>query len=165
MIISIIAAMSENHVIGRSGDLPWHLPDDFARFKKITTGHPIIMGRKTFASIGARPLPHRLNIIVTRNSDYHCAGVAVATSLDAALALARNDSDEEVFICGGEQIYRLTIPMADRLYLTVVHTEIEGDTHFPPIEGDQWLLVNQQHHEADARHVYAMTFRDYVRRQ
>ena len=131
MSICIIAAMSENLVIGRSGDLPWHLPDDFARFKEITTAHPIVMGRKTFDSIGAKPLPNRQNIIVSRNSDYRPSGIDVAASLDAALALAGEQG--EIFICGGEQIYRLALPLANRLYLTIVHAEIEGDTYFPAI--------------------------------
>ena len=161
MSISIIAAMSENHVIGRSGDLPWHLPDDFARFKRITTAHPIIMGRKTFDSIGAKPLPSRQNIVVSRNRDYRPNGIDVVASLDAALALA--GEQVEVFICGGEQIYRLALPQADRLYLTIVHTVIDGDTHFPAIDMEQWRLISEQHHQADDRHALAMTFRDFER--
>ena len=160
MKISVIAAMSENRVIGRDGALPWHLPTDLARFKSITTGHTVIMGRKTFESVG-RPLPQRRTIVITRNNDYQAAGVFIAHSLDEALDHAARE--DEIFILGGEAVYRIALPRADRLYLTIVHATIQGDTHFPPFEPDQWKLVEDDRHEADDRHAYAFTFRRYER--
>ena len=160
MKISVIAAMSENRVIGRDGALPWHLPTDLARFKSITTGHTVIMGRKTFESVG-QPLPNRRTIVITRNNDYQCAGVFIAHSLDEALDhVARED---EIFILGGEAVYRIALPRADRLYLTIIHATIEGDTHFPPFDPDQWKLVEDERHEPDDRHAYAFSFRRYER--
>ncbi len=130
MIISIIAAMAENRVIGRDGAIPWDIPDDRRRFRELTMGHPIIMGRKTFESIG-RPLPGRRNIILTRLPEYRREGCCVVHSLADALAAA--GGADEVFICGGEELYRLALPLADRIYLTVVHRCCAGDAYFPPI--------------------------------
>lgn len=133
MTITLIAAMAENRVVGKEGAMPWHLPDDLARFKAITMGHPIIMGRKTFDSIG-RPLLGRLNIVLTRQEGYSPEGVAVARTLDEALALA--GASGEVFICGGGEVYREALPLADRVHLTVVHRPFEGDTTFPELPAD-----------------------------
>jgi dihydrofolate reductase len=130
MIISIIAAMAENRVIGRGGAIPWDISDDRRRFRKLTMGHPIIMGRKTFESIG-RPLPGRSNIILTRLPEYRSEGCCVVHSLADALAAAAGA--DEVFICGGEELYRLALPLADRIYLTVVHRCYAGDAYFPSI--------------------------------
>lgn len=130
MTVTIIAAMAENRVIGKEGAMPWHLPDDLARFRAITLGHPVIMGRKTFDSIG-RPLPGRLNIVLTRQEGYAPAGVAVARTLAEALALA--GSAGEVFICGGGEVYREALPLADRIHLTVIHRPYGGDTTFPEL--------------------------------
>lgn len=130
MIISIIAAMAENRVIGRDGAIPWDIPDDRRRFRELTMGHPIIMGRKTFESIG-RPLPERTNIILTHQAEYRREGCCVVHSLADALATA--GVADEVFICGGEELYRLALPLADRIYLTVVHEFCAGDAYFPPI--------------------------------
>lgn len=159
--VNIIAAMSENRVIGRGGDLPWRLPDEMKHFMKVTTGHTVVMGRKTFESIGCKPLPNRRNIVLTRREDYHADGVEVVSDLKQALS--RVPADEEVFICGGEQVYREAMPMADRLYLTVVHTQLQGDAHFPAFDPDRWRLVEQARHEADDRHAYAFTFLTYER--
>lgn len=128
--ISLIAAISENRVIGKEGKIPWHLSDDFRRFKERTMGHVIIMGRKTHESIG-RPLPGRTNIIITRDTAREFPGCVVARSLEEALSKAREVEVEEVFICGGGQIYAEALPLADRLYLTVVHAIIDGDAFFP----------------------------------
>lgn len=128
--ISLIAAISENRVIGKEGKIPWHLSDDFRRFKERTMGHVIIMGRKTHESIG-RPLPGRTNIIITRDTAREFPGCIVAMSLEEALSKAREIEPEEVFICGGGQIYAEALPLADRLYLTVVHAIIDGDAFFP----------------------------------
>ncbi|WP_246560649.1 dihydrofolate reductase [Geobacter grbiciae] len=133
MIVTIIAAMAGNRVIGKEGAMPWHLPDDLARFKAITMGHPVIMGRRTFDSIG-RPLPGRLNIVLTRQAGYAPSGVAVARTLAEALALA--GPVEEVFICGGGQVYREALPLADRIHLTVIHYAYGGDTTFPELPAD-----------------------------
>ena len=130
MIISIIAAMAENRVIGINGRLPWHLPTDLARFRELTMGHPVIMGRKTFETIG-KPLPGRTNVVVSRQQDYHCENCIVASNLNEALASVRDAP--EIFICGGGEIYRLALPMADRIYLTTVHENSIGDTTFPEI--------------------------------
>lgn len=133
MTVTIIAAMAENRVIGKNGAMPWHLPDDLARFRAITMGHPVIMGRRTFASIG-RPLPGRLNIVLTRQEGFSPDGVAVARTFAEALELA--GPAEEVFICGGGEVYREALPLADRILLTVVHRPFEGDTTFPEIPAD-----------------------------
>ena len=158
MIVSLIAAVAENGVIGRSNAIPWHLPADLERFKARTTGHHIIMGRKTFESIG-RPLPKRTSIVLSRNADYRPAGVLVAPTLDAALELASDD--DEVFVIGGAEVYRPALPRADRLYLTIVHAAIEGDARFPEIDLDEWRLVEDERHEADDRHAYAYSFKSY----
>ncbi len=160
MKISVIAAMSQNRVIGRDGSLPWHLPTDLARFKSITTGHTVIMGRKTFESVG-KPLPNRRTIIITRNNDYQCADVFIAHSLDEALDHAAHE--DEIFILGGETVYRIALPRADRLYLTIIHATIEGDTYFPNLDFDDWKLVEDERHESDERHAYAFSFRRYER--
>ena len=130
MIISLIAAMDETGVIGRNNQMPWDLPSDRERFHSITRGHPIVMGRKTFESIG-RPLSNRTNIILTRQQDYRAVGCIVAHDLESAFA-ACADADE-VFICGGEEVYSETITFADRVYLTLIHEEFEGDAFFPEI--------------------------------
>ncbi len=161
MKISVIAAMPENRVIGRDGALPWHLPADLARFKSITTGHTVIMGRKTFESVG-QPLPNRRTIVITRNNDYQCAGIFIAHGLDEALDLAAHE--DEVFILGGQAVYRIALPRADCLYLTIIHATIEGDTYFPTFDFDDWKLVEDERHEADDRHTYAFSFRRYERR-
>ncbi len=133
MIISIIAAMAENRVIGRDNTIPWNLPGDLKRFKTITTGHPVIMGRKTFESIG-KPLPGRKTLIITRKPDFSAEGCVVVHNLQEALAEC-NGADE-VFICGGSEIYRAALSLASRIYLTLLHEEVEGDTRFPEIPED-----------------------------
>lgn len=160
MKISLIAAMSENRVIGRDGALPWHLPADLARFKSITTGQTVIMGRKTFESVG-KPLPNRRSIVISRNGEYRCEGVVVVHSFDEALE--HRTGQEEVFVLGGQAIYELALPRADRLYLTLVHASIDGDTYFPPFDPSEWALVEDEPHEADDRHAYAFSFRRYDR--
>lgn len=161
MIVSLIAAMSENRVIGRQGALPWHLPRDMRRFRTLTTGHAVIMGRKTFETLKA-PLPNRHNVVVTGNRSYEVSGADVAHSLDAALALVQGD--EEVFIAGGGEIYRLALPVADRIYLTVVHDAFEGDARFPEFSMDEWRLAEDLRYEPDERHAFSFSFRLYLRR-
>lgn len=139
--VAIIAAIAENGVIGDGNHIPWRLPGDFAHFKRMTLGKPLIMGRKTFESIG-RPLPGRTNIVVTRQEGYQPDGVIVISSLEAALEhaqeIAKADRANEVMIGGGAEIYRQALPFADRMYLTQVMLEPKGDTYFPPIDFEQW---------------------------
>lgn len=131
--ISLIVAQSENRVIGREGKLPWNLPEDLKRFKAITSGHPVVMGRKTYESIG-RLLPKRTNVIITRSKDYRVAGAEIAHSLKEALALAAEaPGGEEIFVIGGGEIFSEVLPQAERIYLTEVHANIEGDAYFPPV--------------------------------
>jgi dihydrofolate reductase len=153
--ISLLAAVADNGVIGRAGDLPWHLPADLKHFKRLTTDHTIIMGRRTYESIG-QPLPRRRSIVVTRQTDYPAEGIEVASSFKAALALVHGEG--EVFVIGGRSIYEAALPYADRLYMTWVHGQIEGDVHFPPFDVEQWRVLEQSDHPSDEKHAYAMTF-------
>jgi dihydrofolate reductase len=133
MRVTLIAAMAENRVIGNRGVIPWHLPDDLARFRAITLGHPVLMGRRTFESIG-RPLPGRLNIVLSRREGYAPPGCLVAGDLAGALELARGAA--ELFVCGGGELYREALPLADRILLTLVRGEFPGDVTFPEIPAD-----------------------------
>lgn len=160
MIVSLVVAMAENHVIGRDGGLPWHLPKDLQYFKKITVDHTVIMGRRTFDEV-KRPLANRRNVVISRNPDFQPGGVTVVPSLDEALALGA--TEEEVFVIGGGEIFRLALPRADRLYLTVVHARVEGDTRFPDFEHDGWVLEEEERHPADEKHAWPFTFRVYSR--
>ena len=162
MTVSIIVAMAENGVIGRDMDLPWHISADLKRFKALTMGHHIVMGRKTFESIG-RLLPGRTTVIVTRQPDYQVDGAVIVNSLGAAQAAATDDS--ELFIIGGGQIYEIALPLADRLHVTRVHTEVDGDTSFPAIDWDQWELVSAERHGADEKNDHDFTFESYQRVQ
>ncbi len=155
--ISLIAAMAAHRVIGRDNRLPWHLPADLKRFKRLTMGHALIMGRKTFESIG-RPLPGRSTIVVTRQAGYAPPGVQIAHSVREALALAALADEDEVFIAGGAEIFQETLPVADRLYLTLIEKELEGDTFFPDFDPSEWRLVEKERHEPDAEVPYAYTF-------
>jgi dihydrofolate reductase len=157
MIISIIAAMDENHVIGRGNRLPWHLPVDLRRFRMLTLGHPIIMGRKTFESIG-KPLDGRKNIVITRQAGYRAAGCIVVHDLPAAFAACGDV--EEAFVLGGETLFRDVLPLADKVYLTVVRTRVEGDALFPAIP-DELELVSRQ----EAQDVFPLEFLLYERRK
>lgn len=138
MIVSIIAAMSSNRTIGRQGALPWHLPEDLRRFREITSGQALIMGRKTFESIG-RPLPGRKTIIITRQAGYSAAGCLTASSLDEAICLA--EPATEAFICGGGEIYRQAMPLAIKIYLTVINEAVAGDATFPDIPEDEFSVI------------------------
>lgn len=167
MILSVIVAAAENGVIGRNNALPWHLPGDLRYFKRTTMGKPVIMGRKTFESIG-RPLPGRTNIVITRQSNYSAPdGVRVVNSLDEALALAEDvaliDGAEELMVIGGEAIYAGALPLAQRLYLTEVHAEVEGDAHLPPIDWGQWRELSRERFEAVSPNPYAYSFVVYER--
>ncbi len=161
MTISLVVAASTNNVIGRDGGLPWHLPDDLRHFKRLTTGKPVIMGRRTFESIG-RPLPNRHNLVMTRDPDYAAEGCDVVTSVDEALDAAAGAG--EVMVIGGGQVYRDFLPHADRIYLTRVQAEVDGDTYFPEIGEAEWLLVSTEHHADDDRHDYAFDLMVFERR-
>jgi dihydrofolate reductase len=143
-IISLIAAMSKNRVIGINNTLPWHLPADLQHFKQLTLGHPIIMGRKTFESIG-RALPGRTNLIISRNNYSPPANCVVVSSIEAAIDSCKEI--DEIFFIGGAQIYEQAIQFADRLYLTEIDTDITGDAHFPEIDSAHWLETDRQHHQ------------------
>lgn len=158
MIKSIIAAVADNGVIGDNNRLIWHLPADFRYFKNTTKDHYVIMGRKTFESMGGKPLKERTNIIVTRNMDYKPSGGFVMHSLDQALRRCKEDGQQEVFILGGAEIYRQSMTFADKLYITEVHGEFEGDTHFPPIDPLIWIETHREDHEADEKNAYAYSF-------
>ena len=153
--ISLIVAMSRNGAIGKDNRLPWYLPADLKRFKELTMGHTIVMGRKTWESIG-RLLPGRRSVIVTRNAGFHVEGAVMAATLEAAIAAGRGD--DEVFIIGGEQIFRLAMPIADRIYLTVVETDVEGDTFMPTIDPALWRIVRSESHAATEANPLAWRF-------
>lgn len=159
--IVVVAAVARNHVIGSAGDLPWRLPADLRRFKAITLGKPMIMGRKTFESIG-RPLPGRRTVVVTRDARWCAEGVETAPSLQAALALAAQSDPEEIVIAGGGEIYAQALPLADRLRLTWVEAEPDGDARFPAFDRSAWREVAREDHpSAEGRPAFA--FVDYVR--
>lgn len=164
MIVTFVVAMAENGVIGRAGGLPWKLSTDLKRFKAATMGKPVIMGRKTWESIG-RPLPGRRNIVVTRDSFYRAEGAEVAHSVEAALEMAEGGGAAEACIIGGGEIYRRTMERADRLDVTHVLAEIDGDTHFPPIESQEWQMVSSEDVPAGERDAYPTRHAIYVRRQ
>jgi dihydrofolate reductase len=164
MRVSILVAVAENGVIGRGGKLPWHLGDDLKRFKQLTLGHTIVMGRKTWESIG-RPLPGRRSIVISRQPDYSAEGATVVAGLDDALKVAEAVGDDEVFVIGGAEIYRLAIPRMDRFCVTLVNATIEGDTVFPDFESlfmkiadsRDWVST-QSDHDADVNNQYPFTF-------
>lgn len=152
--------MAENGVIGRANTLPWHLPNDLKRFKALTTGHAILMGRRTFESIG-RVLPDRRSIVITRNPEFQAPGAELAHSLDEALAMT--EGEDEVFVVGGAELYRAALPRAGRLYLTMVHATVEGDVRFPAWAPSNWRLVEFVRYGKDERHEFPYSFRRYDR--
>lgn len=161
--LSMIAAAAENNALGKDNDLIWHLPDDFKHFKKRTSGHKIIMGRKTFESF-PKPLRNRIHIVITRDTDYkiHYDDCIVVHSLPEALDLVKDDS--LAFIIGGGEIYHLALPYANRIELTRVHGTFEADAYFPDFDEKQWQLVQQEFHPKDDRHDYDFTYQTYVRK-
>ncbi len=150
--------MSENRVIGRDGGLPWRLSADLRRFKRLTMGHHIIMGRKTFQAIG-RLLPGRTSVVLTRRADFHADGVVVAHDIEEAKNLSAGD--DEVFVVGGGEIYRDALPSVDRIYMTLVHASIVGDTFFPEFRPVEWQMVEQTRHAADEKNEYEYSFLVY----
>ena len=156
-MVKIIVATSKNKVIGDSNSLIWHLPADLNRFKELTTGNPIVMGRKTYESIG-RPLPNRRNIIITRDVKYDVEGCEVVNSLEEALMICNNNC----FIIGGGEIYKQSMSIADQIYLTLVHEDFEGDTEFPDI-GSEWKMVTSQDFEPDEKNKHKYSFIEYMK--
>ena len=163
MTVSLIVALSANRVIGRDGGLPWYLPADLRHFKRTTMGHHLIIGRRTWEEV-KKPLPGRDMVVVTRSRDFASEGVHVVRSVEQALEIAV--TDDEPFIGGGAQIYSIALAkdLVDRLYLTRVHAEVEGDTYFPEFDLDEWELVSEEHHEADDRNPFLYSFLVYERR-
>ncbi len=158
MRLSLIVAMADDRVIGSGGDLPWHLPADLKRFKRLTMGHHLILGRKTFESIG-KPLPGRRMIVLTRGDGARLPKeVQAASSLDAAIRLARERNDDEVFVAGGASVYREALDHADRIHLTRVHATVAGDVFFPDVDWAGWELLSRDDHPADKRHEHAFSF-------
>ena len=161
-MLTIIAAASENNALGKDNQLVWHLPDDFKRFKTLTSGHYIIMGRKTFESF-PKPLPNRTHIVITRQANYQVPEECIVVSgLQEAIAIC--PKNEEVFIIGGGEIYKQSMAIADKVELTRVHTTVEADTFFPEIDTTQWKLVFEEQHQKDEKHAFDFTFLTYVKR-
>ena len=158
----LVAAVAENGVIGRDGGMPWRLPGDLKHFKKTTLGKPVIMGRRTFESIGRKPLPGRQNIVLTRDKDFRADGVTVAATLDEALQIAEREAAKlsagEIAVIGGSTLYEETLPRADRLYLTEVHASPEGDTHFPSFNRAEWKEVSRDGPKREAGDSFAYSF-------
>lgn len=153
--ISLIAAMAHNRVIGKDNQMPWHMPADLKHFKATTLGKPVIMGRKTFESIG-RALPGRQNIVVTRDASFEAPGCDIAHSLEAAVSLAGDVA--EIIIMGGGQLYQAALPMANRMYLTFIDLSTEGDAHFPAWDSEEWVIVDRETHSHDDKNPYDYSF-------
>jgi dihydrofolate reductase len=160
-LITLVVAVADNGVIGRDNALPWHLPADLKHFKQVTMGKPIVMGRRTFESIG-KPLPGRQNIVVTRDPNYQRDGVIVVHGVDAALDAAAEAP--EIMVIGGAELFRLFLPRAGRIHLTRVHGEIAGDVRWPDLDPREWKVVAREPYEADDRHAYSMTFEVWEKR-
>lgn len=160
MSISIITAMADNRTIGINNALPWHLPADLKWFRQQTTGKPVLMGRKTYDSIG-RPLPNRRNIVISRDASLHIEGCEVVDNSESALALC--EGEDEVMVIGGASFYEQMLPHAKKLYLTMVHADVEGDAHFPEIDFSQWKEIERIDHKADEANTFDYSFVIYER--
>ena len=162
MILSVIVAAGKNNEIGQKNGMLWHLPAELKRFRELTTGHPVVMGRRTFESLPKGPLPNRTNVILTRNKELLYENCLVFSSLDAALVKLRDE--EEIFIIGGGTIYEQAFPLADKLYLTRVHAEFPAaDTFFPEVNRKEWKEVSRETHPADEKNAYSFTFYEFER--
>jgi dihydrofolate reductase len=158
-MISLLVAMDKNQLIGKDNDLPWRLPADLAYFKRVTMGHPIIMGRKTYDSIG-RPLPGRENIIVTRDTSYKAEGCKVIHSIEEIVKM-NQQTDQELFVIGGAEIFKEILPHSDRLYITEINEEFEGDTYFPAFDKAEWKVISEEQGIKDEKNPYDYTFLVY----
>ncbi len=167
MIISLIVAASSNNVIGKDNKLLWHLPNDMKFFKNTTWGMPVVMGRKTFDALAGDPLPGRFNFVITRNPDWQPGNPRAqkAATLETALRLAAETDCKETFVIGGGQIYIEAMPLADRIYMTRVHTSVEGDTYFPDIDEQQWQLDDNRDFPVDEKHAFAYSFQLWTRKK
>ncbi|MBI1770604.1 MAG: dihydrofolate reductase [Bacteroidetes bacterium] len=160
MTVSIIAAVAKNGVIGKGNDLPWRLPDDMRFFMQTTNGHHVIMGRKNYESLPEKfkPLPNRTNIVISRQKNFLANGCTVVHELNEGIQMAMTNSEKELFIIGGAEIYKLALPITDTLYLTEIDAEIDGDTFFPEWDKKVWKEISRQHHPMDAKHKFAFDF-------
>lgn len=163
MKISMIAAMAHERVIGKDNQMPWHLPADLAHFKRVTLGKPVLMGRKTFESIG-RPLPGRRNLVLSRNSDYRVDGVEMISSLEEVISRLQGEGVEELMVIGGGYLYEQLLPKADCLYLTRIDLVVEGDTRFPAFDDSQWQRIACESHPADEKNPHPYSFETWQRR-
>lgn len=163
MILSLIAALDEERGLGFENQIPWHLPRDLARFKKLTMGHHLVLGRKTYQSIG-KPLPGRKMLVLSRDPAFQLEGSQVVDSLPTALQIAREAGESEAFVIGGGEIYRQALPLADRMYLTYVHTVSQSDVFFPEFDAEEWLKICEQEFPADPDNPYRTTFRQLIRK-
>ncbi|SFD28096.1 dihydrofolate reductase [Flavobacterium phragmitis] len=160
-MIIMIAAVAENNALGKNNELVWHLPNDFKRFKSLTTGHHIIMGRKTFESF-PKPLPNRVHVIITRQENYQPEGCIVVDSIEKAIAACPENDDS--YVIGGGEIYNLALPFTDIIELTKVHHSFDADTFFPKINKSEWLLVESEENYKDEKHLYDYTYETYIRK-
>lgn len=160
-MIVVIAAVAENNEIGKNNELVWHLPNDFKRFKSLTSGHHIIMGRKTFESF-PKPLPNRTHIVITRQKDYHPEGCIVVENMQKAIEIC--PEDDISYIIGGGEIYKLGLPFTDKLEITRVHHSFEADTFFPEIDPEQWKIIQSEFHDKDEKHLFDYTYETYIRK-
>jgi dihydrofolate reductase len=163
MIISLVVAAAKNNGIGKNGKMPWHLSNDMKHFKNVTWGMPIVMGRKTFESLG-KALPGRKNIVISRQENWNAAGATVVKSIDEALASSATTDAKEIMVIGGGEIYKLLFEKAKRIYMTRVEADPEADTYFPAIDPTEWELVSQKDHEADAKNDYNYSFQVWERK-
>jgi dihydrofolate reductase len=163
MKISLVVAASDNHAIGKDNQLLWHLPKDMRFFKNTTWALPILMGRKTFESLGNKPLPGRLNLVITRQAGVTYNGATVVSSLEEAISMAKQNDYKELMVIGGGEIYTMALPIADSIYLTRVHTTIEGDTYFPVL-GTDWVMESSEPHLADEKHAFNFDFEIWHRK-
>jgi dihydrofolate reductase len=163
MTLSLLLAAAENNVIGKDNKLPWHLPNDLKYFKNLTWGMPVIMGRKTYESFG-KPLRGRRNIVITRNKDWKAEGVEVVNSMEEAIELAKESAVKEIFIIGGGEIFKSSLPKADRIYLTRIYHSFDGDAFFPEIDKSKWQLTKERRCEADEKNAYAHSFQAWERK-
>ncbi len=162
-VLSLLLAASENNVIGKDNKLPWHLPNDLKYFKNLTWGLPILMGRKTFDSIG-KPLPGRKSIVITRDRDWQHEGVIVVHSIEEAMKKAEESGAKEIFVIGGAEIFNTSLPMANRIYLTRIHHKVDGDVFFPEIAEKEWELASSRYCEADEKNSYNHTYQVWERK-
>lgn len=160
-MVSVIVAVARNGAIGKENGLIWHISEDLKRFKALTSGHPVVMGRKTFESLG-RPLPKRVNVVITRRTDFRAEGCLRAGSLEEAVGMF--DPSEEIFIIGGGEIYAQAMPLADRLYLTEVEHDYEGDTFFPAWNRNEWVLQEEERHERGEKFEHPFVYRTFRRK-